>query len=218
MRKTSKTILVATVVLFTTLPASAGDHKPSVTKTTKNISTELFGSSNGIGLHYDSRLKGNNGWGYSAGLAWGYSKSSNLFNSVEQYHLISFVPRMNYLLGKKKSKLELGIGTNIGYLIGKNEYDIYDIKEKGGYKYHEYAGHVKEKKILHLLYFRQHRLPTAALQGFHVPCRTVTVVRTGRQAHTRPSLFGAIHKFREVVLNKESKFMPLCFHINAKCN
>lgn len=138
--------MVATVVLFTTLPASAGDHKPSVTKTTKNISTELFGSSNGIGLHYDSRLKGNNGWGYSAGLAWGYSKSSNLFNSVEQYHLISFVPRMNYLLGKKKSKLELGIGTNIGYLIGKNEYDIYDIKEKGGYKYHEYAGHVKEKK------------------------------------------------------------------------
>ena len=125
-----KIIFATAIALLTTMPASAQYNNNSTAKPVQNISVELLGPSNWLGLHYDTRVKGNSGWGYSVGLGWGYSEASTLFKIVERYHLISLVPRANYLIGNKSSKLELGFGTNIGYLTGKTEYDRYNIKEK----------------------------------------------------------------------------------------
>lgn len=46
----------------------------------KNISVELFGAQNTIGINYDSRLKGNSGLGYRIGIGFGYDDNSNLFD------------------------------------------------------------------------------------------------------------------------------------------
>lgn len=148
-----KIILATAIALLTTMPASAQYNNNSTAKPVQNISVELLGPSNWLGLQYDTRVKGNSGWGYSVGLGWGYSEASTLFKIVEKYHLISLVPRANYLIGNKSSKLELGFGTNIGYLTGKTEYDRYTIKEKDNKTYYEYTEHVIEKKNSFTYYF-----------------------------------------------------------------
>ncbi|MDD7317291.1 MAG: hypothetical protein SOZ80_03850 [Prevotella sp.] len=139
-------IFTAAIALLTAVPAMAQNNGETTEKPVRNISAEILGPSNLIGIHYDSRIEGNRGWGYSAGLAWGYSNSSTLFNAAEQYNIVSFVPRANYLVGKKSSKLELGFGINIGFLTGKTEYDMVRMIEKDGVMQWEYAGHVKEHR------------------------------------------------------------------------
>jgi hypothetical protein len=121
-----KFFLAATAALCS-VTAAAQSSGRSADFPVKNISVELLGGSNGIGIHYDTRFKGNSGWGYALGAGWGFSQSSNLFNNLERYHTLSAIPRVNYLLGRKNRKLELGIGANLGYLFGKEEYDTYRI-------------------------------------------------------------------------------------------
>lgn len=50
----------------------------------KNISVELFGAQNTIGINYDSRLKGNSGLGYRIGIGFGYDDNSNLFDKTSK--------------------------------------------------------------------------------------------------------------------------------------
>lgn len=76
---------------------------------TRNISLELFGAQNTIGVNYDSRFKGNDGWGYRVGIGYGYGKTD-----FEETKGVGCPLEINYLLGKKKSKLELGFGASIG--------------------------------------------------------------------------------------------------------
>lgn len=90
---------------------------------TRNISLEFFGAHNTIGLNYDARLKGNDGWGYRAGIGYTYAWSSGLFKGSSTIKGVSVPIEINYLLGKKKSKLELGFGANVGYY--EEEYDYY---------------------------------------------------------------------------------------------
>lgn len=79
----------------------------------KNISVELFGAQNTIGINYDSRLKGNSGLGYRIGIGFGYADNSNLFD--ENIKGVGMPLEMNYLLGNKHNKLEIGIGTSLGF-------------------------------------------------------------------------------------------------------
>ena len=79
----------------------------------KNISVELFGAQNTIGINYDSRLKGNSGLGYRIGIGFGYDDNSNLFD--ENIKGVRMPLEMNYLLGNKHNKLEIGIGTSLGF-------------------------------------------------------------------------------------------------------
>lgn len=61
----------------------------------KNISVELFGARNTIGINYDSRLKGNSGLGYRIGIGFGYADNSNLFD--ENIKGVGMPLEMNYL-------------------------------------------------------------------------------------------------------------------------
>ena len=73
---------------------------------TRNLSVELLGAQNIVGINYDSRFKGNSGLGYRVGLGYGYGNNSSLFD--QKINGVGVPLELNYLLGKKNSKLELG--------------------------------------------------------------------------------------------------------------
>ncbi|MGP1476456.1 MAG: hypothetical protein ACTTJK_03175 [Phocaeicola sp.] len=153
--------------VFTTI--SAQESKTSISdRPTKNISVEILGPSNLIGVHYDARFKGNKGWGYSIGAGWGFSQSSDIFNNLDRFNSISLIPRINYLIGRKNHKLELGFGTNIGYVFGKEEYNTYKkVGAKDGVTQWEVDKHVKEHhQFLGYYFFCNIGYRRQALHGF----------------------------------------------------
>ena len=49
-------------------------------QTTRNLSVELLGAQNIVGVNYDSRFDGNSGLGYRVGIGYGYGNNSGLFD------------------------------------------------------------------------------------------------------------------------------------------
>lgn len=132
-----KTLLI--VFLAATQTAVAQQNE----STQKSVYAEILGASNLIGVNYDARFKPNSPWGYRVGLGYTYSKNYNMFSGSNSLKGVDVPLEANYLLGKKRSKLELGLGLNLGYYTEK--YDVYTIKnigEEGGITYYttEYAG------------------------------------------------------------------------------
>lgn len=81
-------------------------------QTTRSLSIEILGAQNVAGINYDSRFKGNSGLGYRVGLGYGYGNNSSLFD--QKINGVAAPFELNYLLGKKNSKLELGFGLSLG--------------------------------------------------------------------------------------------------------
>lgn len=109
----------------------------------KSVYLEVFGASNLAGLNYDSRFKAGSQWGYRVGLGYTYSKSYSMFSGSNSLNGANVPMEINYLLGKKRSRLELGFGLNLGYYTEK--YDTWNTKLVGDYNgipYYEteYAG------------------------------------------------------------------------------
>ena len=71
-----------------------------------------------MGINYDSRFNGNSGLGYRVGIGYGYGYNSDLFD--QKINGVGVPLELNYLLGKKNSKLELGFGASLG---------VYQVKE-----------------------------------------------------------------------------------------
>ena len=84
------------------------------TAQTRNISAEVLGASQLAGISYDARFAGNSGFGYRVGLGYGLGIQSLLFFGKQDVHGVSVPVEINYLLGKKRSHLELGFGMNNG--------------------------------------------------------------------------------------------------------
>lgn len=91
---------------------------------TRSLSVEILGAQNIVGVNYDSRFKGNSGLGYRVGIGYGYGNNSGLFD--QNINGVGVPLELNYLLGKKRSKLEMGFGTSLG---------VYHIKETTGVYY-----------------------------------------------------------------------------------
>lgn len=89
---------------------------------TRSLSIEFFGAQNLAGINYDSRFNGNSGFGYRVGLGYGYGSNIGLFD--QKISGVAAPLELNYLLGKKNSKLELGFGLSMG---------VYQIKETVAY-------------------------------------------------------------------------------------
>ena len=102
----------------------------------RNVSVELLGAQNMVGVNYDSRLKGNSGLGYRIGIGFGYGNNSGLFD--QNIKGVGVPVELNYLLGKKHQKLEVGFGASLG---------VYHTKETMWYYYEpvppETDGHVE---------------------------------------------------------------------------
>ena len=88
----------------------------------KTVTGTILGPFGWLSAHFDTRLKGNRGWGFGGGLGWAYSGSNDWFGEKESFHLLSLSPEFNYLFGKKKSKFELGGGMTVALIFGKVEY------------------------------------------------------------------------------------------------
>ena len=112
-----KKILVALTILAVSASMDAQNK-------TRSVSVELLGAQNMVGVNYDCRLKGNSGLGYRVGLGFGYGDNSGLFD--QDIKGVGVPIELNYLLGKKHHKLEVGLGTSLG---------IYHVKETTWYYY-----------------------------------------------------------------------------------
>lgn len=88
----------------------------------RNVSIELLGAQNMVGVNYDSRLKGNSGLGYRVGIGFGYGDNSGLVD--QDIKGVGVPVELNYLLGKKHHKLEVGFGASLG---------MYHVKETAWY-------------------------------------------------------------------------------------
>lgn len=86
----------------------------------RSINVELFGPYLLGGISYDARFKKTSPWGFRTGLGFGLSKSGGFFGSSNST-AYSIPIEANYLLGKKRSKLELGLGVNLGLYHDKYE-------------------------------------------------------------------------------------------------
>jgi len=102
------------------LPLALFAQDTTYVKPTRNISIELGGASTFLGINYDQRFKGNDKWGFRVGFGFYYEKEdSEIFNYHSKFSGYTVPLELNYLIGKKKNKLELGLGANIGYYTGK---------------------------------------------------------------------------------------------------
>lgn len=91
---------------------------------TRHFSIELLGAQNTVGINYDSRFKGTHGLGYRVGIGYGYGRNSGWFD--ESIKGVGVPLELNYLLGKKNSKLELGFGASLGIYCVKEEVAYYN--------------------------------------------------------------------------------------------
>lgn len=98
------------------------------TTPTKAIYAEAFGASTMVGMNYDSRFKGNKGWGYRVGLSYAYSRHT--FFISDTIKGVAVPLEINYLFGKRKSKFELGAGVSLGYY--KENYDYIEFVHDDG--------------------------------------------------------------------------------------
>lgn len=175
---------------------------------TRNLSVELLGAQNIVGINYDSRFNGNSGLGYRVGIGYGYGDNSGLFD--QKINGVGVPLELNYLLGKKNSKLELGFGASLG---------VYQVKETIGYvkdtgwypggdntdeTFPEFDFTLHQNSI-RLFLLRRHRLPLSASQRLHVSCRRIAVVQLWRQVRTLQGSFLPVHRLRLVVLNEINK-------------
>ena len=80
----------------------------------QSVFLEIGGASNGVGLNYERRLK-NPKWGWRVGAAWGFAaSSSSIFDFSSSERIYSGSLGMNYLLGQRRSKLDIGGGISMG--------------------------------------------------------------------------------------------------------
>ena len=107
--------IAALALMLASLSMVAQDSLDMRPSSYQSLSLELFGAHNTIGLNYDRRFKGNDGLGFRVGLGYGYSESSYFMFLSHSIHDIAIPLEINYLLGKGRHKLELGLGANIGY-------------------------------------------------------------------------------------------------------
>ena len=105
---------------------------------TKAVYIEAFGASNTVGVNFDTRFKGNSGFGIRAGIGYGIGNdaSSGFFWGVGQTAQgVSIPVEINWLLGKKKSHLELGFGMSNGIYRVRTKYGSgFSISDSGEYE------------------------------------------------------------------------------------
>ncbi len=135
--------LIVLILFFMGLCATAQTSPDSITE--RSLSLELQGVHNLVGINFDSRFKGNHGLGYRVGIgyAYGYSDFSFIVDASDKIQGVAVPLEVNYLLGKRNSKLELGVGISLGYywerynITYKDYHNVYD----SGASIHQIQGH-----------------------------------------------------------------------------
>lgn len=88
----------------------------------RNLFVELGGASYGWGLGYDSRFKPGSVFGYRVGMAFNDGYYGNAFGDDRvDYKGVSFPLEVNAIMGRWKSKFELGAGI-VPSILKRDEY------------------------------------------------------------------------------------------------
>lgn len=114
---------------------------------TRSLNLELLGSFGMAGINYDARFKGNNGFGYSVGMGYGYSNSGidfpNTAGNDGVTHELSVPVELNYLFGQNNSHFVLGAGAMAGLSVNeaaKKPVFAYNLFADVAYRYQKPKG------------------------------------------------------------------------------
>lgn len=103
--------LVTVFILLFNLMANSEVHA----QREEGVFVELGGASTTVGIHYDTRFSEKTHWGARIGVAYTRSKSSAFFdNLADLTRGWTFPVAVNYLIGKRKHRAEIGIGVSYG--------------------------------------------------------------------------------------------------------
>lgn len=88
----------------------------------QSVYLEAMGPSNMLGVSYDARIKPESSIGYRIGIAYSGSITKSFFGGKHDQNSVSIPLELNYLVGKGKNKLEMGVGTSLGMYHNSGDY------------------------------------------------------------------------------------------------
>lgn len=114
----------------------------------RSVYLEFLWPSNLLGISYNSRIRPESSWGYRIGIGYYYEKSPLFTSRYSNFGLL--VPiEVNYLLGNRWYKLEVGLGGNLEYIRIKFCYYSYS---NINYRYQTKKDFFRTELILHLTF------------------------------------------------------------------
>ncbi len=122
--KKSKGLVLALLLMGDCLAMTARTADSTFAMPQHSIYGEVGGPCWGVSANWDARLKKSSHWGYQLGLGWAgrWDNAADIHTHTMYYGLTTGV---NYLIGKHKSKLELGAGNQLRLISSKLAYASY---------------------------------------------------------------------------------------------
>lgn len=126
--KKSKGLILALLLMGGCLTMTARTADSTFVMPQHSIYGEVGGPCWGISANWDARLKKDSHWGYQVGLGWAgrWDNTMGIHTHTMYYGLTTGV---NYLIGKRKSRLELGLGNQLRLISSKLVVAAYMDKE-----------------------------------------------------------------------------------------
>ncbi|MST85022.1 hypothetical protein [Hallella mizrahii] len=116
--KKSKGLALALLLMGCSLTMTARTADSTFVMPLHSIYGEEGGPCWGISANWDARLKKDSPWGYQVGLGWA-GQWDNMMGIHTHTMYYGLTTGMNYLIGKRKSRLELGLGNQLRLISSK---------------------------------------------------------------------------------------------------
>lgn len=116
--KKNKGLALALLLMGGSLTMTARAADSTFVMPQHSIYGEVGGPCWGISANWDARLKKNSPWGYQVGLGWA-GQWDNMMGIHTHTMYYGLTTGMNYLIGKRKSRLELGLGNQLRLISSK---------------------------------------------------------------------------------------------------
>lgn len=116
--KKSKGLILALLLMGGSLTMTARTADSTFVMPQHSIYGEVGGPCWGISANWDARLKKDSPWGYQVGLGWA-GQWDNMMGIHTHTMYYGLTTGMNYLIGKHKSRLELGLGNQLRLISSK---------------------------------------------------------------------------------------------------
>ena len=116
--KKNKGLALALLLMGFSLTMTARTADSTFVMPQHSIYGEVGGPCWGVSANWDARLKKDSPWGYQVGLGWAgqWDNMMGIHTHTMYYGLTTGV---NYLIGKRKSRLELGLGNQLRLISSK---------------------------------------------------------------------------------------------------
>ena len=116
--KKNKGLALALLLMGGSLTMTARAADSTFVMPQHSIYGEVGGPCWGISANWDARLKKDSPWGYQVGLGWA-GQWDNMMGIHTHTMYYGLTTGMNYLIGKRKSRLELGLGNQLRLISSK---------------------------------------------------------------------------------------------------